>query len=250
MGQREVIRIDETLCNGCGDCVMACAEGAIAIVDGKARLVSDTYCDGLGACLGKCPQGAISIARREAAAFDAAAVQVHLTREKARQQVERSPTPHAGGCPGARLQVFAACPAPQTPAAAEGSQLRQWPMKLHLLPATAPFLHGSDLLLSADCVGFALGGFHSRLLHGRSLAIACPKLDSHQEVYLDKLIGMIDEGRIRSLTVAVMEVPCCGGLVRLAQQAVARANRTLPLRRWVVSVRGEILLEQELLASA
>ncbi len=253
MAKREIVSIDELLCDGCGECVPSCAEGAIQIIDGKARLVSDVYCDGLGACLGHCPQGAISIVERDAPEFDAAAVEEHLA---VRGGAASAPGPvghegHGGGCPGARPQVLGSGPfvpfgAPTEAAAGSlPSQLRHWPVQLHLVPPTAPFFAAADVVLAADCVAFAMAGFHARFLAGRSLAIACPKLDAHQEIYLRKLVAMIDEAQIASLTVVVMEVPCCGGLVRLAQEAAARANRPIPLRVAVVGTRGDVLVEQD-----
>lgn len=252
MATREIVRIDESLCDGCGDCVPSCAEGAIQVVDGKARLVSDVYCDGLGACLGHCPRGAITIVERDAAAFDAAAVEARLAARPAPPEPARVPAPpHGGGCPGSRPQAFGGAPfvpfaEPRGDAAAPApSRLRHWPVQLHLVPPTAPFFAGADVVLAADCVAFAMGDFHQRFLTGRSLAIACPKLDSQQEIYLQKLVAMIDDAAIASLTVVVMEVPCCSGLVRLAQEAVARAGRPVPLRVAVVGTRGEVLVEQQ-----
>jgi NAD-dependent dihydropyrimidine dehydrogenase PreA subunit len=248
MPVRDVIVIDEERCDGCGDCVSACAEGAIAIVDGKARLVSDTYCDGLGACLGHCPQGAITVARREAAAFDEAAVARHLAAGGSAaaattppvMQVLAQPGPGVG-CPGSRPQLMPRDGGAPPVAGEQASQLRHWPVQLHLVPPTAAFFQGADVLLAADCVAFAVGDFHQRYLSGRSLAIACPKLDSNQEIYLNKLVAMIDEAQIRSLQVMVMEVPCCGGLLRLAGEAVRRARRTVPLECLVVATDGQLL---------
>lgn len=257
MGVREVIEIDEKLCDGCGDCVTACAEGAIAIIDGKARLISDVYCDGLGACLGHCPQGALKVIQREADAFDERAVEDHLARLREKgattpappqlSVVSPQPMMGGGGCPGSRPQMHQPV-VPSTPATGEGpaSQLRHWPVQLHLVPPTAPFFRDKDVLLAADCVAFAVGDFHQRFLAGSSLAIACPKLDSNQEIYLQKLVAMIDEAEIRSLKVMVMEVPCCGGLVRLAEEALRRANRDLPVECLVVGTQGHILGEYQI----
>jgi NAD-dependent dihydropyrimidine dehydrogenase PreA subunit len=248
MAVREIIEIDEDLCNGCGECVTACAEGAIQIIDGKARLISDIYCDGLGACLGHCPQDALKIIKRESEEFDEAEVERHLQAQKhgnpAPIQLPLSgvPTPPGGGCPGARARSIATAPvASSTSDVNETSQLSHWPVQMHLVPPTAPFFAGADVLLSADCVAYAIGGFHQRFLQGKSLAIACPKLDSRQEVYVDKLVAMIDEAKIKSLTVMVMEVPCCSGLVRLVQQAHAQAQRKIPVECLVVNVAGQVL---------
>jgi Pyruvate/2-oxoacid:ferredoxin oxidoreductase delta subunit len=255
MAVREVIEIDEDLCDGCGDCVTACAEGAIAIVEGKARLISDGYCDGFGACLGECPQGAISIIRREADAFDEAEVARHLARRQTPDSRPRlgGELPMAGGglaassCPGAQARTWDAAPVPsEAPTSPRPSRLRQSPIQLHQVPPTAPFFHDADVLLAADCVAYAVGGFHDGFLEDHGLAIACPKLDSHQEIYLQKLVAMIDDAEIRSLEVLVMEVPCCSGLVRLAQQAASQARRSVPVRCRVIGVRGEVLADAAL----
>ena len=246
MALREIIQIDEELCDGCGLCVPACAEGAIAVVDGKARLVSEVYCDGLGACLGHCPRGAITVVEREVPEFDEAAVARHLAArggtEGPRGLVQLEVTPAgalapAAGCPGSRTMSWEA----GTPAAGAPSALAQWPVQLHLLPVEAPFLRGRELVLAADCAAFAAGDFHARYLQGRALAIACPKLDSNQEVYLEKLAAMAASGGITGIHVVMMEVPCCGGLHRLAEAAVARAGVAISVRRTVLGVRGQVL---------
>jgi NAD-dependent dihydropyrimidine dehydrogenase PreA subunit len=250
MPVRELIRIDEALCDGCGQCVPACAEGAIAVIDGKARLVSDVYCDGMGACLGHCPQGAITIEKVEARPFDEAAVARRKSMVESRQSTVTAEEPahgHGGGsCPGSRMLDFrpaAGAVAPAAVAMPQPSALRQWPVQLHLLSPAAPYFRGADVLLAADCVAFAVGDFHSTHLAGRTLAIACPKLDTHQESYLEKLTAFIDDSGIASLTVMIMQVPCCGGLARLAIQAAAQASRRVPMRYVVVGVHGEILDE-------
>jgi NAD-dependent dihydropyrimidine dehydrogenase PreA subunit len=249
MAVREIIEIDEELCDGCGVCVPACAEGAIAIVDGKARLVSEVYCDGLGACLGHCPQGAITVVRRDAQEFDEAAVARHLgvTPPTAESQslVELSLAPPkapaaGGGCPGSRAMAWEA--GDVVPAGR--SALAQWPVQLHLLPPAAPFLRGKELVLAADCGAFAAGDFHARFLAGRALAIGCPKLDSNQEIYLEKLAAMAAAGGITGIHVVMMEVPCCGGLYSLAASAVDRARAEIPVRRTVLGIRGQVLEEE------
>lgn len=259
---RQIIEIDEKLCNGCGDCITACAEGAIELVDGKAKLVKDIYCDGLGACLGHCPQGALQIVERESEDFDEQAVEARLAELATRSSNEPGPVPlselapsqmpmhgHGGGCPGSRTMSFQESPGLSAPGQAEGdapqiSALRQWPVQLHLVPPTAPFFDGADVLLAADCVAYAVAGFHQRFLRDHALAIACPKLDSHQEIYLEKLVSMIDHGGISSLTVMIMEVPCCSGLRHMAQLAAQNASREVPIRCLVVGVRGEVLSGQ------
>jgi NAD-dependent dihydropyrimidine dehydrogenase PreA subunit len=259
MSVRNIIEIDEELCDGCGECVPSCAEGALQIIGGKARLVADVLCDGLGACLGECPTGALKVTRRDAPEFDEAAVEAHLGKPVPPRShaapVSQASTmaamaPEGGGhhgCPGAAVRVFPlldktpmAAPTPFA-APATGSKLRQWPVQLHLVPPTAPFFQGRDVLLAADCVPVAVGDFHESFLEGRGLAIACPKLDSHLDVYVAKLTAMIDEANIRSLTVAIMEVPCCGGLLHMAVQAQAAATRTVPIRLVKIGIRGDIL---------
>ena len=233
---REIVRIDEARCDGCGLCVPACAEGAIAIIDNKARLVSDALCDGMGACLGHCPQGAITVERVEGRPFDEAAVARHLGHAPAAAR-------HAfPACPGSQAMSFEA-PRPYPGADGEGrpSALRQWPVQLHLVSPAAPTFRGADVLLAADCVAYALGDFHRDHLAGRALAIACPKLDTHQEIYLEKLVALIDGAGIASLTVMTMEVPCCGGLLQLAKAAAERSARDVPVRSIVVGIRGDLL---------
>jgi NAD-dependent dihydropyrimidine dehydrogenase PreA subunit len=259
MATRKIVKIDEDLCNGCGLCVPSCAEGAIRIIDGKARLVADNLCDGLGACLGDCPMNAITIEERDAQEFDEAAVETHLLKAVGMAEASRIPNAHSnvrphghavgtggvgGGCPGARVLQFDR-PAGQTQAvrSAQASALRQWPVQLHLIPPTAPYFQKAHVVLAADCVAFAMGDFHDRYLDGRALAIACPKLDQGQEVYLDKLVAMIDNAKIETMTVMIMEVPCCSGLLKLAQAAVAKASRKVPLKLVRVSLQGEVLDE-------
>ncbi len=241
---REIVEIDEELCDGCGLCVPACAEGAIAIVDGTARLVSEIYCDGLGACLGHCPRGAITVVKREAPGFDEEAVARHRSgdapRPAAARLVELSsarPEPLApgGGCPGSRAQAWKPDKTPGTGCSA----LAQWPVQLHLLPPQAPFLRGKELVVAAACSAFAAGDFHLRFLEGRAIAIACPKLDTNQEVYLEKLAAMASGGGITGIHVVIMEVPCCSGLLRLVEGAMDRVGATIPVRRTVLGIRGQ-----------
>jgi len=234
--KRNIVQIDPSKCNGCGLCIDACHEGALKLVNGKAQLVSDTYCDGLGACLPQCPTDAIRIVKREAAAFDEEAVK--------RQTAPRPQTKPAGGCPGAQAMDFrAAAPAKDEATGSVASQLRQWPIQLHLINPTAPYYQGADVLLTADCVAYALGGYHSHYLKGKSLAIACPKLDEGQDEYIEKIKSWIDEAQINTLTVMIMQVPCCRGLLALAEQAAAQAQRKVPVKRVIVGLQGEILEE-------
>ena len=254
---RKMVKIDEEKCNGCGLCVPSCAEGAIQIIDGKARLIADNLCDGLGACLGDCPLDAITIEEREADEFDEVAVEDHL------KQIDREPQPHhheaaapAGGCPSAAVKSFAApaagggCPSARTMNFSEQkeeqsqsvgsrpSRLAQWPIQLHLLPPTAPFFQNADVVLAADCAPFAYADFQEDLLKGKALAIACPKLDN-TEPYVDKLVAMITQSNIKSLTVVHMEVPCCNGLIFMARQAIEKSGRDIPFDTVCIGIRGD-----------
>ncbi|NIQ94095.1 MAG: 4Fe-4S ferredoxin [Desulfuromonadales bacterium] len=256
---REIVRIDEDKCNGCGDCVPSCAEGAIKIIDGKAKLIADNLCDGLGACLGSCPMDAIIIEKRDADAFDEEAVEEHLAQQSEPNDKpgpdDEKPAP-AGGCPSARLRDFSpaagsGCPSarPVTvdqadcggndEAGPRQSQLRQWPIQMHLVPPTAPFLKGADLLLAADCAPFAHADFHKDLLKGRALLIGCPKLDDGQ-AYLEKLTAMLQQNDIKRLSVVHMEVPCCSGLVAIARQAIAASGKDVPFETVCVGIQGDI----------
>jgi len=232
---RQIVKIDEEKCDGCGLCVPSCAEGALQIIDGKARLVSEIYCDGLGACLGECPQGAISITERLAADFNEAATQRHLEAEN--EAADELPC----GCASATVSTLEPAPSPTAGETGEPpSQLGHWPVQLTLVPPGAPFLKDADLLLAADCVPFAYGAFHRDFIRGRSLLVACPKLDdfaAHQA----KLNEILEASAIKSLTVVHMEVPCCAGLMHLARQALAAAGKEIPLRDITISMRGERL---------
>ena len=232
--KRKVIRIDEDKCDGCGQCVSACAEGAIRIIDGKARLTSDRFCDGLGECLGHCPQGAISMEERESEPFDEEAVAVHRSRPP-----DHSAPGHV--CPSAQpVDLSGATDVPETCPTLSPSDLgylRHWPVQLHLLPPTAPFLRGAELLICATCVPLAMADFHARLLAGRAVVIACPKLDD-QTGYLEKLTAIFAEAILNSVTVARMSVPCCGGLLRLVHEARDQAGSTLPIADVVIGHNG------------
>ena len=297
--KRTIIKIDEELCNGCEACVQGCHEGALQMIDGKARMVSELFCDGLGACIGDCPVGAITLEEREAEPYDEIAtiermipkgertIIAHLKHLKDHGETDylkqgvgylrangininfaevhnhgdagcaskpAAPAQHqhgGGGCPGSREMSFAsaqpAAPsftmAPQA-APASASQLRQWPVQLHLLNPQAGYFRNADVVLAADCVPFSFPDFHNRYLAGKILAIACPKLDSNQDVYLDKLVSMIVNSQINTLTVVIMEVPCCGGLLRLAQKAVEMSGRKIPVKLAVIGVQGDVLKEE------
>lgn len=239
---RKIVQIDEELCDGCGLCIPSCAEGAIRLVNGKARLISESYCDGLGACLGECPCGAISVVERAAEAFDEEAVEraqrfeAHLAAARQSMGVEC-----AGGCPGSAVRVLdtepAEAPSPAVAPQPAASQLRQWPVQLALLSPRAPYLRDCELLVAADCVPFALGDFHASLLAGKALAVSCPKLDPG-ESRLDKLAAIFAENDIRRVTVAMMEVPCCEGLLRQVREAVRRAGKPTPIEAIVYTLQG------------
>jgi len=242
---REIVSIDEERCNGCGLCIPACQEGAIQLIDGKARLVAENLCDGLGACLGHCPQDAIRIERRQAEGFDESAVQQHLAGQAGDPAPVEAPPGTPAGCPSAGFARLGEQPVDQpAPDADEdgesASELRQWPVQLRLLPPTAPMLREASLLLAADCVPVAYGDFHRRMLRGRALAIACPKLDDPTG-YIEKLTEIIRANNLTELEVVHMEVPCCTGLLRMAAEARRRSGRDVPLVDTVVSVEGQVL---------
>jgi ferredoxin len=320
--KRQIIEIDQEKCTGCGQCIPGCPEGALRIIDGKARLIGDLFCDGLGACIGNCPEGAITVTERESEPYDENKVmenivkqgdnviEAHLAHLKEHGQDdllaravqflrERGMSVEAGrsrgpgseglrsrdmrssdlrsndngsfGCPGSRSTSFAArggertaegvkpshagsgeaasggafnaANSAETASAPPDSELTHWPVQLHLISPTAPQYRDRDVVLSADCVAYAIGDFHARYLKGKSLAIACPKLDEGQEIYLEKLVQLIDAAHINTLSVLTMEVPCCRGLLMLAKEAQQRATRKVPVKSVVVSIRGDILQE-------
>ncbi len=241
---REIVRIDEDKCDGCGLCVPACAEGAIQIIDGKARLLADNLCDGLGACLGDCPRDAIQIERRDADEFDEEEVEKHLKASGEIAQNAQSGQVQ-GGCPSARVmnpaQKSSAADTEQQEetAGSRDSQLRQWPIQMHLVPPTAPFLENAELLLAADCAPFAYADFHKDLLQGKALLVGCPKLDDGN-AYLEKMTDILSRNDIKSLTVAHMEVPCCSGLIFLAKQAIEKSGKNVPLETVRIGVQGDL----------
>jgi len=244
---RNIVQIDQEKCNGCGLCVPACAEGAIRIVEGKAVLSADNLCDGLGACLGECPQDAITVIERAADEFDEDAVARHLGKTadeaatlKTRHGQNDHRTQHHGGCPGSRSmslpQQQAATP---SPAAKQPSRLRQWPVQLHLAPVSAPYFQDADLLIAADCVPFAYADFHRDFLAGNAVLIGCPKLDDNR-FYQEKLTELFRVANLRSITVLRMEVPCCGGIVMAARQALAASGRDIPFHEVTITISGEV----------
>lgn len=276
---RKIIQIEEEKCDGCGACVPECHEGALQIIDGKARLISDLFCDGLGACLGHCPTGALKIVEREAEPYDERKVmdyivkggpnviKAHLKHLRDHREFEfltqaidylndhgiaipvleekaEEKQHSACGCPGSQAQTFDTSEVDE-----EGqrqSHLTQWPIQMHLVMPTAAYYRNSDLLLAADCCAFSYGDFHKDFMKGKSVAIACPKLDTNKQVYLDKLITMINDADLKSITVVIMQVPCCSGLAQLAQQAVEHSGKNVPITVAVIGVQGELLQKVEL----
>jgi len=287
--KRTVIKIDESLCNGCGNCVEGCHEGALQLIDGKAVMISELYCDGLGACIGECPVGAIELIEKEAEPYNEIAVMerispkgekvvlahlMHLKKHgenewfnqgiewcsknnfkidlpqssEIKKEPESKQEKMACGCPGSMERDFRADKNISGMASAElvsgSSELRQWPVQLHLLNPMAGYFQKADVLLASDCSAFTHGSFHATFLKNKILAIACPKLDSNTQSYSDKLTSMIDNSLINTLTVLIMEVPCCGGLLQLAKAAREKASRNIPLKVMVMSVKGEIIKEE------
>ena len=243
--KRKIIEIDESKCNGCGACAAACHEGAIGMVNGKAKLLRDDFCDGFGDCLPQCPTGAITFTEREAAAYNEAAVAA-VKKEKA---APRPMTPPVGGCPGMRLQalkplhaaetIAPAVPTAASPSAETPSQLAQWPCQIRLVPPTAPFFAGAELLIAADCTAYAYANFHAAFMRGRVTIVGCPKLDPVD--YSEKLTDILRQNDIRSVTLVRMEVPCCGGLERAAQDALRASGKRIPWQVITLSRSGQIL---------
>ncbi|HMK61094.1 MAG TPA: 4Fe-4S binding protein [Dissulfurispiraceae bacterium] len=236
---RKIIEINEELCNGCGECVPNCAEGALKIVDGKAKMVSEIYCDGLGACLGHCPQGALKIVEREAEEFDEHAVEELLKTHGGKE----APASVHSGCPGSRLHTFGSpCQEANRPVShGEGaSALTHWPVQIRLVPPTAPFLKGAHLLVAADCTAYSYADFHGELLAGKALMIGCPKFDDPQE-YLSKFVEIFRNAGIRKITVVDMEVPCCSKLPMIVKKAMELSGKSIPMEEIVIGIRGEVL---------
>jgi NAD-dependent dihydropyrimidine dehydrogenase PreA subunit len=297
--KRDILKIDEELCNGCGLCVPNCHEGALQVIDGKVRLVSELMCDGLGACIGHCPEGAITIETREAEPYSETRVmeqmknkgkntiiahlkhlkdhgetgflqdgvgylrehsnELNFNFEEVMKEVHNhgriaKDTAHlqepnhlhdGGGCPGSKAMVI------ENPGGSndqniigdQPSELRQWPVQMHLVNPNAPYLRDADLLLAADCVAFSLGNFHGKYLKGKSLAIACPKLDHGTDIYVEKLTAMIDTAKVNTITVMMMEVPCCGGLLQMVKAALSKASRKVPVKMMIVGISGTVIKE-------
>lgn len=250
---RKIIEIDEDKCTGCGQCVTKCAEGALAIVDGKAKVVKDSFCDGLGACIGECPEGALRIIERDVDSFDEKAVEEHLHDAGKPRKTRSHEDMHAGhhhaahggmSCPSAKpmtLDTKYSCCAGEGAHEAD-SNLGHWPVQLMLVPENAPFLKDKDLIVLADCVAVAYPNLHSKFLKGNAVVMGCPKFDDG-ELYTKKLKGMIQNSGIRSISVVNMEVPCCFGLQRLVESAVEQTPRKIPFKQYVIGIRGEILSE-------
>jgi len=239
MATRKIVRIDEEKCNGCGLCIPNCVEGALQIIDGKARLMSEKFCDGLGACLGHCPQDAITITEREAEEFDEKAVEAYLHKK---QQAEPKPQPSPfTGCPSSRAMRFKVPEAQSEPGSTgpSVSMLSHWPVQLKLAPINAPYFQDADVLVAADCVPFAYADFHRDFLKGKIVVVGCPKLDD-VEYYREKLTQIFKANSIKSVTVPYMEVPCCFGLVRAVEDALAASGKNIPFRKVKIGIRGEI----------
>lgn len=234
---RKIIQIDEEKCNGCGACAEACHEGAISMINGKAKLLRDDYCDGLGDCLPTCPTGAISFVEREAAAYDVKAVQENM--QKKQEQNHTSAAPHAG-CPGSRMQRIQRSPEPAPSDSMQAkSQLGQWPCQIKLVPVNAPYFDGAKLLIAADCSAYAYARMHDEFMRGKITIIGCPKLDSVD--YSEKLTQIIQNNNIQSVTIVRMEVPCCGGLEMAAKKALQSSGKFIPWQVVTISVDGRIL---------
>jgi ferredoxin len=254
MIKRKIIKIDEPLCDGCALCIPSCPEGALQIIDGKAKLMKESFCDGLGACLGDCPQGALTIVEAETDQYDERGVIEHIKTnapEKLHTHIEHmnhhknkmsghSQQPHFGGCPSSRMIQFEASPHTEPAARSTTTQLRQWPIQLHLVPPTAPYFQNANIFLVADCVPFAYADFHSDILAGNAIAVGCPKLDDVHE-YVEKVTQIFKHSMPKSIRVAIMEVPCCSGLVQIAQQAAIHAKLNTPMEVIVIGIRGNLL---------
>ena len=246
MAKRKIIEIDEDKCNGCGNCVTACAEGALAIIDGKARVVNEVFCDGLGACIGDCPTDALRIIERDAPEFDEEAVKEHMVHEKHGKK-EKPIGVEPCGCPSHNPMILTASQAKISRAkhgeSAEAEltpKLTNWPVQWRLVTPSMPFFKGKDILIAADCVPFAYRDFHGKFLTGKPVIIGCPKLDDAQG-YLDKLTDIFRDGTPKSVTLVHMEVPCCHGLQKIVDEAVKRSGKNIPVKTTVVGIKGHII---------
>ncbi|WP_455368131.1 ATP-binding protein [[Eubacterium] cellulosolvens] len=240
MAIRKIVNIDGEKCDGCGLCIPNCAEGALKIIDGKAKLVSDEFCDGLGACLGHCPRDAITITEREAEEFNEKVVKQHIAAEQEKKNLKNvhHETPHA--CPGSRIITFddeESSPTLDTTKKLK-SELRQWPIQLKLVSPTAPYFQNADLLIAADCVPFSYADFHRDFLRGKTLVMGCPKLDDSQ-YYTEKLTQIFKLNKINSVTLLNMEVPCCFGMQKIVEGALQKAGKVIPVRQTIITIRGE-----------
>jgi len=286
--KRDILKIDEDLCNGCGQCVPNCHEGALQVIDGKVRLVSELMCDGLGACIGHCPEGAIVIESREAEPYNEVKVMeqmvskgkntiiAHLKHLKDHgetgflqegvnflkgykdelgfdlPEVLHEVHNHGlhqghagGGCPGSKAVVIGRNHDDNPAVSADQpSELRQWPVQMHLINPAASYFNGADLLVAADCAAFSYGNFHNHFIKGKKLVIACPKLDQGKDIYVQKLVKLIDDARVNTITVVIMEVPCCGGLSQMVQMATQMASRRVPVKQVVIGIKGDVLSEE------
>jgi NAD-dependent dihydropyrimidine dehydrogenase PreA subunit len=268
--KRKIIKIDEEKCNGCGLCVPNCAENALKIIDGKARLIDDVVCDGLGGCLGDCPEGALTLEEREAQPFDEGKVLENLVQKEAAymenylrklsvggdSEIHKEydhflkmikEEPAGPGCPGlapAALEKKIPNTVDSRQENVRQSELMQWPIQLHLVNPLSNLFSGKDVVLAADCVAYSLTDFHSRFLKGKRLVIACAKLDRDVELYTEELRLMVDEAKINTLTVIIMQVACCRGLLQIAQEALQKAKRKVPLKAIIISTQGEVLSEE------
>jgi len=240
---RKIVEIDEELCDGCGQCALACAEGALEIKDGKARLIKESYCDGLGACLSGCPQGAVRVIEREADEFDPEEVEQHLAAQKETEE-QKEFTP-ACGCPSARIETFLQPPFVDRRSGpveldARDSELSHWPIQIRLVPPTAPFLKNANLLVVSDCAPVAYPNFHREFVNGKAVLLGCPKFDNAQE-YIRKFAEIFQTADIQSVTVIDMEVPCCSAMPAIVQKAMKEAGKDIPLEEITVGIRGKIL---------
>lgn len=252
MAVRKIVSIDESKCNGCGLCIPNCAEGALKIIDGKARLIKDIYCDGLGACLGHCPMDAITVIEREASDFNQEAVDEFLSQKKTEENKEEkiemnNPVDmHMRGCPGSRMRMInRQASEGDTPNVKTTSRLRQWPVQLNLVPVNAPYFKGADLLITADCVPFAYANYHNDFLKDRAVVVGCPKLDD-VSFYTEKLSDIIKNNELESITVLRMEVPCCGGMAMAAKNARDMADSDVPVKVVTIGIEGEVLKREYL----